>query len=297
MLFNSKGETNAMIKVELLANYRFDTLFEAFSQAFVDYNIQLNKAELEKMLARRGFVAELSFGAFDNDRLVSFTFNGIGNFNGVKTAYDTGTGTLKDYRGQGLASRVFSESIPFLMNAGVKQYLLEVLQDNTSAVSVYTKQGFKVIREFNYFVQDALSVNLYSKIVSSNYSIREIPYSDIDGVDKWWDFSPSWQNSFESISRKVSDFIVFGAFNNNNLVGYGILEPMSGDITQIAVDKSHRRNGVATAILGKMLTRNKHSGIKLINSDITCESVTKFLEKNGIPIQGKQFEMIKELVC
>lgn len=284
-----------MIKIKSLAGSNLDTLFETFSMAFVDYNIQLNKAELEKMLNRRGFVAELSFGAFDNDRLVSFTFNGIGMYNGLKTAYDTGTGTLKEYRGQGLASRVFAESIPSLVSAGVKRYLLEVLQDNNSAVSVYTKQGFEVFREFNYFVQDMSAVKPYCRGVGSDYSMREISSSDIIGVEDWWDFSPSWQNSFEAISRKVSDFTVFGAFCNSKLVGYGILEPSSGDITQIAVDKNHRRNGVATAILGRMLERNKHSGIKLINSDIACESVTKFMETNGIPISGKQFEMIKAL--
>lgn len=285
-----------MIKIKSLAGSNLDTLFEAFSMAFVDYNIQLNKAELEKMLNRRGFVAELSFGAFDNDRLVSFTFNGIGMYNGLKTAYDTGTGTLKDYRGQGLASRIFTESIPSLVSAGVKQYLLEVLQDNNSAVSVYTKQGFEVVREFNYFVQEMTAVRLYSRIIASDYLLREISFSDIIGVEDWWDFSPSWQNSFEAISRKASDFTAFGAFCNSKLVGYVILEPSSGDITQIAVDKNHRRNGVATAILGRMLERNTHSSIKLINSDIACESVTKFMETNGIPISGKQFEMIKALV-
>jgi len=285
-----------MIKIKSLSGSNLDALFEAFSMAFVDYNIQLNRDELEKMLIRRGFVAELSFGAFDNDRLVSFTFNGIGTYNSLKTAYDTGTGTLKEYRGQGLASRVFAESIPSLVSAGVKQYLLEVLQDNTSAVSVYTKQGFEVVREFNYFVQEMSAVKPYSRGGGADYLVSEITFSDILGVEDWWDFSPSWQNSFEAINRKISDFTAFGAFCNGKLVGYGILEPSTGDITQIAVDKNHRRYSIATAILGRMLERNTHSSIKLINSDIACESVTKFMETNAIPISGKQFEMIRRLV-
>ena len=95
------------MEIKSLSNISFDELFGAFEQAFADYEIQLNKAELMTMLKRRGFNPELSFAVFDGDKIVSFTCNGIGDFNGTPTAYDTGTGTLKDYRGRGLATRIF----------------------------------------------------------------------------------------------------------------------------------------------------------------------------------------------
>ena len=85
----------------------------------------------------------------NGNKIVAFTLNGIGYFNRIPTAYDTGTGTLKNYRGKGLATKIFEYSIPYLKSANVKQYLLEVLQYNTKAVSVYRKLGFEVIREFN----------------------------------------------------------------------------------------------------------------------------------------------------
>ena len=50
------------------------------------------------MLIRRGYVPKLSFAAFDNGKIVAFTLNGIGMFNGIRTAYDTGTETVKEYR-------------------------------------------------------------------------------------------------------------------------------------------------------------------------------------------------------
>lgn len=284
-----------MIEVKSLSNIHFDVLFESFAKAFADYEIQPDKAELQKMLYRRGFVPSLSFGAFDNGTLVSFTFNGIGTFNGVKTAYDTGTGTLKDYRGQGIASRVFNESIPFLVAAGVEHYLLEVLQHNASAVSVYRKQGFEVIREFNYFVQQMRDVTPNSKSIHKDYSICEVKLSDLTDVSDWWDFSPSWQNSFEAINRKPDDFIILGVKKDDKLVGYGIIEPISGDITQIAVDKNHRGKGIASVILKELFKRNNYTSVKLINADISCVAITNLLEENGIPLKGKQFEMIKSL--
>ena len=100
------------MEIKSLNNICLDELFEAFEQAFADYEVQLSKVELSTMLKRRGFDPKVSFGAFDENKLVSFTCNGIGNYYGKPTAYDTGTGTLKDWQGKGLATRVFEYSIP-----------------------------------------------------------------------------------------------------------------------------------------------------------------------------------------
>lgn len=112
------------MEIKSLENTGFDTLFEAFNAAFAGYEVQLNKSELQTMLKRRGFNPALSFAAFDGDKIVSFTCNGTGDYNGVKTAYDTGTGTLEAYRGNGLATQIFETSIPYLREAGIKEYLL-----------------------------------------------------------------------------------------------------------------------------------------------------------------------------
>ncbi|NTW24130.1 MAG: GNAT family N-acetyltransferase [Lentimicrobium sp.] len=284
-----------MFEIRNLAGLSADELFIAFSEAFAGYEITLDQQEHQKMLNRRGFDAALSFGAFDNGRLVSFTCNGIGKFNGLATAYDTGTGTLKEYRGQGLASRVFEASIPFLVEAGIGQYLLEVLQHNEPAVSVYRKMGFEVSREFNYFVAANDALHLKEKLLPGNYLLKSITLDELGDVSWMWDFSPSWQNSFEAISRKPEDFRLTGVYCNNELAGYGIIEPASGDITQLAVSRKYRRKGLGTAILHELAKMNQHSGLKAINSDIACKAIEAFFIHNGLPLKGKQFEMIRKL--
>jgi len=285
-----------MIEVKSLSQVGFDTLYAAFSEAFKDYEISINRYELQKMLIRRGFEANLSFGAFENDKLVSFTFNGIGWHNGQLTAYDTGTGTVEGFRGQGLASRVFTESIPNLSDAGVSQYLLEVLQNNDKAISVYKKLGFEVSREFNYFINEAKNLGILKKELSENYSIKQITLDDLGEVTMFWDFAPSWQNSFASIFRSQADFTVLGSYYNNALVGYGIFEPTTGDITQLAVHKQHRRKGIATTLLGEMIKRNKHSHIKAVNTEVSYNNISLFFEANGLPLKGKQYEMVNTKV-
>jgi len=282
------------MEIKSLNNISFNIIYEGFSRAFAKYEMQLNKEELLTMIRRRGFVAELSFGAFVNDKLVSFTFNGIGDYNGLKTAYDTGTGTIEEYRGQGLASKIFAFSVPFLKKQGITQYLLEVLQHNSKAVSVYSKAGFKVSREFNYFVEVQKNIKLYSKELSAEYSIKQTELNQ-KLMSDFFDFNPSWQNSFDAISRKQEDFNVIGAFKEHKLIGFCVFEPNSGDITQIAVNKEHRRNGIGTNLLKEALKSNLHDSVKLINSEIDCESINGFLKANSMLQKGKQFEMIKQI--
>ncbi len=176
------------------------------------------------------------------------------------------------------------------------QYLLEVLQHNTTAVSVYRRLGFEVSREFNYFRAAADEVRTGKQRIDT-YGIRHTEPAALRGTaPEFWDFEPSWQNGFEAVERAPEDFITLGAFDGDRLTGYVIFEPEAGDITQIAVAKTHRRQGIGSALLGEMLGLNRAPGVKCINTEIGRDgSIAAFLEARGIPLAGKQFEMIKNL--
>ena len=273
------------MEIKSLEKTDFDTLFRAFGRAFADYEVQLNAEQLRAMLTRRGFDPALSFAAFDGAQIAAFTLNGIGNFNGVPTAYDTGTGTLKEYRGTGLGTEIFRHSMPHLRRAGVGQYLLEVLQHNTRAVSVYRNLGFETVREFNYFCRANTEIADRGDTPRLPHSVRRTD----------WDFTPSWQNSFESIGRAAGDFVSLGVFIEEELVGYCVFEPASGDVAQIAVKRQYRRKGIAGLLLREMLRLNRNDSLKIINTDVSCDSMTGFLQAKNIVPQGKQFEMIRKI--
>ena len=283
------------IQIKSLTNTSFDTIYKAFKLAFTDYEIQLSEDELQLMLKRRRFNPDLSFAAFDGDEIASFTLNGIGVFNGLSTAYDTGTGTLKDYRGQGLATKIFEYSIPYLKEAKIEQYLLEVLQHNTKAASVYRNLGFETTREFYYFVQNNEDVHHEIKTVDASYSIKPIDIKTLNSVSDFWDFHPSWQNNLDSIQSVSENFVGLGAFIEQKLVGYCVFEPASGDVAQIAVEKHHRRKGIASLLLHEIVKLNKIATIKVVNTDILCDSIAGFLKAKNIAVKGKQFEMIRKI--
>jgi ribosomal protein S18 acetylase RimI-like enzyme len=285
------------LEIKSLTHTGFETLVEAFGAAFGEYEVQITPDELRTMLRRRGFDPALSFAAFDDaGRIMGFTLNGIGTFDGMPTAYDTGTGTLPEYRGRGLATQIFEASLPALRAAGIRQYLLEVLQHNTAAVSVYRRLGFEVSREFNYYRAEIGDVKLGNP-QGNACTIRETePAALREIVPEFWDFTPSWQNNFEAVERAPEDFETLGAYDGDRLVGYVIFEPAAGDITQLAVAKTHRRQGIGSTLLGEMLRLNRAPGIKCINTEIgRDESLAGFLQVKNIALAGKQFEMIKKL--
>lgn len=96
------------IIIHSLESVSFKDLYAAFSSAFKDYDFSLNADELRRMLDRRGYNPQLSFGVFFEGRLISFVFNGTGMYNNILTAYDTGTGTVPSFRGLHLTQKIFT---------------------------------------------------------------------------------------------------------------------------------------------------------------------------------------------
>ena len=279
-----------------LENIDFDTLFEGFSNAFSDYEIHFDKDEVHSMLIRRGYVPNLSFAAFEGGKIVAFTLNGIGMFNGIRTAYDTGTGTVKDYRGCGLAGEIFRYSLPFLRQAGISQYLLEVLQNNHKAITVYRRMKFDTTREFDCFKQSIAGIDNHHSIRQcANLRIELIDTATVRQAQSFCDFYPSWQNSIESIERGASELTCIGAFYLDELVGFCVFDRKSGDLTQIAVRKENRKQGVASRLLSEVIKQMSTDFVKVINVPSDNLSLLAFLKSKNIPLMNKQFEMVMDL--
>ena len=67
------------------------------------------------------------------------------------------------------------------------------------------------------------------------------------------------------------------------------------DGAQIAVKRQYRRKGIAGLLLREMLRLNRNDSLKIINTDVSCGSITGFLQAKNIVPQGKQFEMIRKI--
>lgn len=285
-----------IIEIRSLEKNPLSIVHDCFLDAFSNYEVpfQLSLAQLDYMFSRRGVDWQLSFGAFEEDRLVGFVMNGVGEWNGLATAYDTGTGVRASHQGKGVGKEMFAVALPALKANGICQYLLEVIQSNSSAVALYKKMNFETSREFVCYAATQSDLSFPDNRVQ-HFEIREIPPMDISRAGSFWDYSPSWQNSPDSVKRKLDGFSYVGAFTKNELIGYGIIDPKSGDIPQIAVAREHRRQGVGTSILEKLLQLCQSDTLKYVNVDRQDQGTRQLLLARGCRETVRQFEMILPL--
>ncbi len=279
--------------IKPLTSTPVDQIHEAFLLAFSDYAepVTFNIDQLRHMIERRGYDPDISFGAFDDNHLVGFTLNGLGEWKGLLTAYDTGTGVQKKYRSKGIATQIFEASLRVFKEKRIKQYLLEVIQINTSAIELYKKLGFKISRTFDYYVANKDGLAEINSELPAGLKIKEVKTPDWDHLKTFWDMTPSWQNSIDSIERKRDYFKIFTIYEGNHNIGYGIVEPSTGDVPHLAINKPHRQKGYGTALFFHLLNQLDQDHFKIINIDSTLENFKTFASHLNLTPGHGQFEM------
>ncbi len=281
-----------MFNYKTLEHTNIEMLHQTFVDAFSDYQVKIDLPfwKFQNMLKRRGYVPEISMGAFKDDILVGFVLNGLRSFNGMKTVYDLGTGVVGQYRKQGITNNMLKNINELFREQGIEQYLLEVIKTNISAFDLYKKQGFEIIRSFSCFQTDK---NKFVKVSSCNVEhVDKFNAADWELLKKFWDFEPSWQNSVDSINAVTDAFSYSVVRIDNKIVGYGIIEKRTGDIPQLAVDKNYRNKGIAGSLVADLLKNTESTKLSVLNVDDNIESTKNFLSSSGFDFSVGQYEMI-----
>ena len=281
-----------MIDHRLMSSADFDSLYECFLTAFSDYavDMQMSREQFRQRITRDGVSLTKSAGAFDGERMIGFCINGVGDWQGKSTAYDAGTGVIPGYRGRGVAKELFAFLELRLKDAGVIQYLLEVLTSNVPAATLYRKLGFIETRSLAVFRSQPQKGT--KDVNETNITVRRVETADWPLYQSFWDGYPSWQNSIDAIERVITDRSIIGAYENNECVGYGVVFMPSANLMQLAVSPSHRRKGVGSAILASLETSEP---LKINNIDEKLQGSLAFYEANGYKQVLGQYEMIKTL--
>ena len=131
--------------------------------------------------------------------------------------------------------------------------------------------------------------------MNNNFKIKELENPDWDELKTFWDFEPSWQNSIDSVKRKIEYFIILGIYYNNTLSGYGVIEKHTGDIPQFAITPPYRRKGCATTLFKYLLEYDEADTFKFVNTDAAYEPFQKFAESINLPAGLGQYEMIMNI--
>lgn len=258
----------AVIDLRPLTTESFDTIHAAFVEAFSDYVVKLSptREQLREMLTRRGWVPQLSVGAYDANQLVAFTLNGLDGQRG----YDSGTGVLPTHCRRGLAKQTMEWSLARLRAEGATRYVLEVLEANERAAALYRDCGFEVTRRLQCWTYESSAA-------------RPMPSTSMH--PEWCDVEPAWQNTTASIQRAGDRHEVLGDAH-----GYVVVFPSNGDVPQLAVDPSHRREGRGRALLDAAAAA-AGKPLRIMNVDAQAEHVAAFLEACGAKKWVVQLEM------
>ena len=279
-----------------LGEEHFAALFDTFTEAFSDYvyPFALTENQFRNHLTLNGVDLSRTAGCFADGRLVGFSLNGFGEWNGVSTVYDAGSGVISSYRRRGICESMFEMMLPVLKNAGVRQCLLEVITSNTPAIRLYEKLGFHVTRELSLLQCDG-ELHI-SDAVPADLEIRTVVEPDWQLFSTFWEGTPSWQNSPAAIDRSQRNKTIKAAFANGICVGYIVYSSKFGRAAQMAVAKDDRHHGVGTALLQAMRadTADGYS-MQVINIDKGLTGAMRFFQDHGFYERLAQYEMILPL--
>ena len=274
----------------------FSQLYATFIEAFSDYvfPFALTETQFRNHIRLNAVDLEQTVGYVDNGNLVGFSLNGFGLWEGRTTVYDAGTGVIPAYRRQGISNAMFEMMLPVFAANGAEQFLLEVITTNDRAISLYEELGFQTVRELALLQCDA-RVKVGQGFLPTA-EIREITEPNWDLLTTFWDGRPSWQNSIDAVNRSLALKRILGAFIDGRCVGYIVFSAKFGRVSQIAVNKTYRNQGIGTLLVQKMQAETADGySLQMINIDKSLDAALSFFANRGFYERLSQYEMIRPM--
>ena len=284
-----------MLDYKFLKTEQLPQIFETFAIAFADYYLEVSSVS-ERIFANRsvknGVRYDCSVGVFDESKLVGFTLVGFDDWQGRPAAFDAGTGIIPDYRGQGIAGKMFDFATPKLRDQGVEKFLLEVLQVNEPAIKAYQAAGFSITRELDCF-ELKLDEFKFGPETGGAIEIKPVDKATIISLQGHLDWPPSWETSYAAIERIPDEMTMLGAFEGGRCIGALAYYPLLNWIVNLVVDRDCRRQGVAAGLLTELVTRYRpdQDSIRLNNVDHSDPAMIGLLQKAGFHMFANQYEM------
>ncbi|SIS47111.1 Acetyltransferase (GNAT) domain-containing protein [Zobellia uliginosa] len=279
------------MEIKTLEGVDKKSILQAFNHAFSDYFISFKLTEEQlsaKMLADK-IDLDLSVGVFDNGKLIALILHGYDSIDHKKIVYNGGTGVIPEKRGSGLTKQMYRFILPVLDEKGIDTLLLEVITKNIPAIASYKKSGFKIKRELSCY-KGWVEISK----MTEHIEIKPLQHYNWPLMESFWEVSPTWQNSKNVLTALKDTNISLGAFIENQFVGYLIFNPVSQRIHQIAVNKDHRKKGIASTLILR-LNQKYGNTLSVINVDKGSKAINTFFNQIGLENHLEQVEMELEL--
>ncbi|WP_168194534.1 GNAT family N-acetyltransferase [Antarcticibacterium arcticum] len=269
------------MEIRNLAKTPIETIVECLIQSFEGYFVQLpsNTDYWEDRFRNARVDLRYSFGMYEKNRLVGFIINGIDNFNGQSTAFNTGTGVLPAYRGNKIVDKLYEFAFPLLREKGVTHCRLEVIEDNSKGIRVYERIGFNITRKLFCYkgkINDSENRLRIEKMASGEIGLNDFGDEELYS----WDHT---RDAIVAAGKHYDTYIVYK--DNQQQAGYFTINPEMGYLARIGKTFS----GTYKELIGAV--KQIASEVKVNN---VCESRTQLrthLVDAGLVNFINQFEM------
>lgn len=277
------------MKIVPFSQLPLSTFTNCFNEAFADYFVPFHTTDefWKGRFKKANTDQELSIIVMDGDQAVAFIHTGVDDINGIKTAYNGGTGVIPSHRGQRLTTYMYAYLFEAFKKAGIQQSILEVIQKNTKAMKIYEHLGFKKTRGFNCFSGQFKKTNIS---LLAGYTYAKMETIDRSLFTSFWAFTPSWGYTLNAIERTQDVHEIGSVLYQNKCIGYIAYEPATGSVSQIAVAKAHRNKGIGKYLLAQAQLVCKND-LNLVNVDAQQWATLAFLQKAGFKNPINQYEM------
>ena len=255
-------------------------LAECFNLAFSDYEqpIRFTPESMKYYLTASAVDLSLSYGAFCGETPVAFILNSTGIYNRESVVFDAGTGVVPQHRGKKVFSGLFEYTCRQLQQQGITKYYLEVLQSNHHAVSIYSKKGFSVRREYSVLTASGPRPDW-------NNPIPVAAYGEFQAFPTEFSVSPSFEHTSDNISRNPQLYEVLYLPG----LAYCIYAKRNGEIIQLHYNDSDALKEVLSALIGRFPSAMAK------NIDCGCGVVLQVLLEIGFQEILKQYEMVRNI--
>ncbi len=271
-------------------------MYLTFLDSFSDYEIpfRLTRDEFAKKFVHKlRLDFKLSAGAFNHGNgLVGFVYTTVNNYNGLKTAYNGGTGVRPGFRGHRLVTNMYDYLLPKFEHSGVQQCVLEVLVGNVKAIKAYENIGFK---KSDYYRCYKLEAHFKPTSLPDGYHLLEVSAPHWERYKNLGQAKTSFLDSAPMIDLNLDNETVIEARFGLECVGYAIYQPIPGRISQLAVDPAHRRRGVGKALIYHIFRSSRNKALTIMNVANEYQDMIRFFERIGFRNQLDQYEMMLEI--
>lgn len=269
-----------------LGKTNFNDFLDCFLQAFENYFV---KMPTDPTYYRQRWKAakvqfDLSYGMYDQGKLVGFILNAIDERDGEMIAFNTGTGVIPSHRGNRIVKSIYEFAIPDLLSNGIDKCALEVIVANEIAIKAYQGIGFQITKTYHCFNGELPSSN------TSEVKLEEITYEKFASEYNAFQQFYSWDNHKNPL--QFGDYKYCQILRHGAVESYFAINPSNGYLAQFEVlDQSPQAwNRLCSGI------QHISNTVKINNVHHLQREKLDWLNSIALPSTVDQYEMEMPLI-